>query len=393
MIKKSFKKIIYEFIEIPELKLRDNFGIYIHVPFCYKKCSFCPFYKELFSQNLKEKYLKAIFKEINETEYKISPKWIYIGGGTPNTLKITELEIILNCLQKKAPVKSIGIELLPSLLDKDYINELKDIGFTKISLGVESLSEAVINDTNRTNVGKEKLKEFVAYAKYLNLWVNLDMMVGLPNQVPDMFLNDIKSVSDIFPNQITIYPYMIIRGEKPKDYMDNIKQFKLIEEANKILASKGYSRKNVWVFATGNNIYDSSGDELVQDYLGFGPAAFSTFGNFKIVNPELKSYLKNFEDNKKMGLVAPNSKSSNNWRKFAKMIYDLRCVYSKELPSYFGLFIFMLKLFRYSKNGHLTEKGIIFAHEITKTVIESLPFPIQNPACIKNYNEYVSYSN
>jgi len=393
MIKKSFEKTVYEFTEIPELKLRDNFGIYIHVPFCYKKCSFCPFYKELFNRNLKEKYLKAIFTEINRTEYKSGPKWVYIGGGTPNTLNISELGAIIRCLQKKSKLRSIGIELLPSLLSREYIKGLKDIGFTKISLGVESLSETVINKTDRTGLGKEKIKELVDYARTLNLWVNLDMMVGLPEQIPEVFLNDIKNVSDIFPDQITIYPYMIIRGQKPKGYMEDRIQFNLIEQASKLLMPKGYSRKNVWVFAYGNDIYDSSGDELVRDYLGFGPSAFSTFGNWKIVNPELKIYLKNFDNNKKMGLVAKNSKSSNDWRRFAKMIYDLKCINQKELPFYISLFVLILRLFGYSRNGHLTEKGRIFAHEITKTVVESLPFPIQNPNCIKNYNEYVSYSN
>ena len=144
MVKKSFKKTIYEFKEIPKLKLKNDFGIYIHVPFCYKKCSFCPFYKEIFNQKLKEKYLKAIFREINESEYEVAPKWVYIGGGTPNTLKISELKSMIKCLQKKSKLKSIGIELLPSILNKEYINGLKDIGFTKISLGIESLSETVM---------------------------------------------------------------------------------------------------------------------------------------------------------------------------------------------------------------------------------------------------------
>ena len=92
-----------------------------------------------------------------------------------------------------------------------------------------------------------------------------------------------------------------------------------------------------------------------------------------------------------MRLVAKNSKSSNDWRIFAKMIYDLKCINQKEFPFYISLFMLILRLFAYSRNGHLTEKGNMFAHEITKTVVESLPFPIQNPDCIKNYNEYASY--
>lgn len=249
---------------------------------------------------------------------------------------------------------------------------MKAIGFTKISIGVESFSDNVINKTGRKITTYGHVAEVIEFAKSLGIWVNVDMMVGLPDQ-------------------ITIYPFMIIRGVKAIPGAATKEQFKLIEKSGEMLKGGGYSRKSVWVFARGDNIYDSSRDELIEDYAGFGPAAFSTYGNWKVVNPELDVYVKNFRNDKRMGFVAPKTRASDEWRRFARMIYDLECRNSNDLPSHIRLFIWILKLTGYSKHGILTEKGKNFAHEITKTVVESLPFPVQNPGCVENYEEYVSY--
>jgi len=186
---------------------------------------------------------------------------------------------------------------------------------------------------------------------------------------------------------------MIVRGLKATPSNTSEEQYELIEEASEMLRSLGYDRKSVWTFAFDNDVYDSSRDELVMDYIGFGPAAFSTYGNWKVVNPELDVYLRNFKNGKRLGFVAVKSKTSDEWRKFAAMIYEGKIDNSQSLPTYMRLFIRVLKLRGYIKHNTLTKKGRILAHEITKTVVESLPFPIQNPDCIENYDEYSYYRN
>ena len=171
--------------------------------------------------------------------------------------------------------------------------------------------------------------------------------------------------------------------------MPNNKQFELIEQAGKILGNKNYQRQGIWIFATGSNIYDSSRDELITDYAGFGPAAFSTYGNWKVVNPDIDIYLKNYKSKTNFSFVAPKTKSTDDWRKFARMIYDLQCLPDKnKYPVYLNIYIKTLQLFGFSRKGRLTEKGVFFAHELTKTVVESLPFPLQNEHIVDNYDEY-----
>ncbi len=393
MMRRSFEKTLYRFMEIPKPVFNGDFGIYIHVPFCLSKCSFCPFYKEIFSKKLKEQYLDAILEEIDDTDMRGEAKWIYFGGGTPNTLAIKEICSIVERIRDKVQINSMGMELLPALLSDEYPKRLKAIGFSKISIGVESFSDEVVNKTGRKITTYDHVEGLIECAKSLGLWVNVDMMVGLPNQGADAFRYDIKKISTILPDQITIYPFMIIRGLKAVPSSPPKAQFELIEEADGVLERHGYSRKGVWTFALDDDIYDSSRDELIEDYAGFGPSAFSTYGDWKVVNPELDVYVKNFENGKRIGFVAPKTKASDEWRKFARMIYDLKVDNTCNLPAYIRIFIWVLKLTGYIRDGILTGKGRIFAHQITKTVVESLPFPVQNPNCVENYNEYISYKS
>lgn len=379
-------------MEIPIAVFRGNFGIYIHVPFCYSVCSFCPFYKEIFSEDLKGQYLEAILKEIDNTDMQGKAKWIYFGGGTPNTLTTKDLYDIVERIRRKVQIDSMGIELLPTILKNDYLKELKDIGFTKISVGVESFSNKVASKTGRKIAKNEEIEKIINLSQTLGLGTNVDMMVGLPDQNPDTFREDIKNINALRPDQVTIYPFMILKGVKARPSISSYEQFRLIEEASEILRGSGYSRKNVWAFAIHDDLYDSSGDELIEDYIGFGPGAFSTYGDSKIVNPELDVYVKNYRRGKNMKFIAYKSKASDEWRKFAKMIYELKCDNHKNhLASYIKLFMWILKITGYSSQGMLTEKGIIFAHEITKAVVESLPLPIRNHNCIENYDEYIAY--
>ncbi|MFX0096961.1 MAG: radical SAM protein [Candidatus Hodarchaeota archaeon] len=391
MMQRSFEKISYRFTDIPKPELDGDFGIYIHVPFCYSKCSFCPFYKEIYSENLKKQYLAAILKEIEDAELCNQAKWIYVGGGTPNTLDIEEIRSILDRIKHKIKLNSLGIELLPTLITDDYLRGLKKLGFSKISIGIESYSNEVMEKTGRKIGNNEHIGRILKYAKSLGLFVNVDMMVGLPGQDAATFRQDIREVRSALPDQITIYPFMILRGLKATPSSTSEEQYELIEEANEMLRNPGYDRKSVWTFAFENDVYDSSRDELVMDYVGFGPAAFSTYGNWKVVNPELDVYLRNFKDGKKLGFVASKSRTSDDWRKFAAMIYEGKIDSSQNLPTFMRFLIRILRLLGYIKRNTLTEKGRIFAHEITKTVVESLPFPIQNPDCVENYGEYVLY--
>jgi oxygen-independent coproporphyrinogen-3 oxidase len=390
MMRRSFERTTYRFTEAPRASFRGGFGIYVHVPFCLSKCSFCPFYKELYDKDQKERYVSALCKEIDAVDMTGQANWIYFGGGTPNTLTTSDLRCILKHLRAKVQTTSLGIELQPALLTSKYLQELADMGFTKVSMGVESFSPETMAPTGRRL--SEAIPQFVAEARAVGLWTNIDMMVGLPRQTAKTFRLDIRRVSELAASQVTIYPFMAIRGVRAEPSLSSQEQFDLIEEADTTLQAAGYRRRGIWTWTRGDDLYDSSRDELVADYAGFGPAAFSTYGQWKVVNPELDVYLENIEQGKHLAFVARKVSGADEWRCFARMIYDLRINHKLALPAHIKGLVWLLKIAGYINNqGELTRKGRYYAHELTKAVVESLPFPVQNPACVENYEDYASH--
>ena len=86
--------------------------------------------------------------------------------------------------------------------------------------------------------------------------------------------------------------------------------------------------------------------------------------------------------------MAPKNPAADEWRTFARMLYDLRVDGAEALPVPMRLLVNVLGRMGYIRRGRWTRKGTLFAHEITKAVVESLPFPLQNPACVENFGEY-----
>jgi coproporphyrinogen III oxidase-like Fe-S oxidoreductase len=390
-MQKNFEKIRYKFEEIPKLKLKQPFGIYINVPFCYQLCDFCPFYKEKFSKIIVEQYITALENEISKSPIFGTPNWIYYGGGTPNTLTIKQLEQIITTLKSKITINNMGIEALPSLLTREYIKGLKRIGFSKLSVGIETLQLEVLRAVNRNQGNYEKIPELLKYANELGFFTNVDMLIGLERQSEEDFLGDIRKLCEIEPSQVTIYPYMSIRGLVSDSIIPEEIVFKIIEKSWKILKTKGYERRGPWTFTKHIDLYDSSRDELVEDYVGFGAGAFSGYGGYRIVNPKVDLYLNYWSpDSAKSayGLVSENDPESIEWRKLARMIGDLEIDPNYSFSKTVNFVITLLKFGGYIRKNKLTKKGILLAHYLTKNVVENLPFPLQNPAVITNYKEY-----
>lgn len=388
MMAKSFAKIRYAYSERPEMKVSPDYGIYINVPFCKSFCSFCPFYKEAYNKEHVSAYLEAICHEIGQSKLPSQPRWVYMGGGTPNVLSAHQLGRIVAALRQKATITEMGIELHPGWLDNAYLDELKQLGFTKLSLGVESLSAESNRATGRTNPEQTKLQELIGGILSRGFFLNIDTMAGLKGQSSGSFMEDIRYLAGLAPTQITTYPYMQVGREGQAGHKHEAGEYGLLKQAADILIQSGYRQSSPWNFTRHDEEYDSSKEELVSDYVGFGPGSFSTYNGHKSVSPPLGLYLLNMDEGKAMGLVSPKSSASDRWRLFAKMIADLRLHTSPAFGVGINTYARILMLAGFSRKGRLNPKGRAFAHHLTKTVVESLPFPLQRPGKISNYDEY-----
>ncbi|MEM4292886.1 MAG: radical SAM protein [Thermoplasmata archaeon] len=392
MLARSFSKVKFTFTSIDwnaETTNSTSFGLYIHVPFCRMFCAFCPFYKVRYDEKLKEKYLDALKEEVKLRAVQGKASWLYMGGGTPNLLKPEEISEMLSAVSGNVELEEVGMEGNPFGFKPEYLEKIS-AWVSKVSMGVETLQASALTAVGRAKATEKMVESVVNAAQGLGLSVNIDLMVGLPNQNLKGFLKDVEIIGDIGPDQVTIYPYLLIPGVRAKPGMDAQAMFRAIEKAWEFLREKGYRRDSVWVFAKGKRIYDSSKDELVDAYFGFGPGAFSTCGNIQIVNPPIELYLESIKSRKRYAFYAELEEKAKSWRRFAHELYKLQLdpnVCTTLPPS----IKFVFQIFRvagYVKGYEVTKKGTYFVHDLTKTVVETLPFPLSNPKSIKNYEEY-----
>lgn len=389
---KAFKKASYIYKQIPGLKVKGPYGIFINIPFCDTICSFCPYYKEKYKPEDLNRYVPLLIKEILDSDIQGTPKWIYIGGGTPNLLSLSQLERIINALKEKVTITNLGIEVQPYKFDLDYVNGLKNLGFKKLSLGIETLVAPMkIYGYKHQHLSSSDLFQIIHHAQEIGLFVNIDMMLGLQGQSEPIFMEDLSLLVKSEPHQITIYPFLVANGMEIEASLSDQHQYELIEKAARYLHNKGYYRKGPWYFtyATGD-LYDSSKDELIDNYIGFGAGSLTSFHEWRIVNPAFQKYSYNIMKNVKMGLVTSNTKAMEDWKKFGRMISELHLKTSPAFSSYLNMAILFMQMNGYSKDGKLTEKGIFYAHHFLKAITENLSFPFPKPSKIANYQSYIA---
>ena len=392
MILRKFLRIKFRFGEIEWCESNTKgFGLYIHVPFCRMNCLYCPFYKVYFNEKLKEKYLEGVKKEAKLRGVNGKAVWTYIGGGTPNLLRPEELCDLLLHLSQFVELGEIGMEGNPFEFTSEYLEKIAVAGVSKISVGVESFQVGALRAVKRAYANEKLIENIVKTAQRLGLSVNIDLMVGLPGQSREGCIKDVEIIGSIGPDQVTIYPYIVIPGVKVDPGMLPRVMFDVIEEGWEILRGYGYSRDSIWVFAKGSRIYDTSKEELVMDYFGLGPGAFSTISTVQTVNPPIELWLQSLNNSKRLAFHTRLDEESRAWRIFAHELYRLRLnpnIISK-LPRKIRAILSILKITGYIKDLEVTEKGRYLVHELTKTVVESLPFPLNRPESVENYSEYL----
>ncbi len=397
MLKKKFSRISYQFTELPEINPSDAFGVYVNIPLCIQRCSFCAFYSERFSAYNESDYAAGVLQEIELCKPTGHARWVYFGGGTPNCLSLASLNGIMTCLKKHITSSYYAIELLPSLVTKKYLDGLRHLGFSKISMGIESFAAASLKKTGRKNAPSSFIRELVEHARSIGLWTSLDFMIGLPGQTEASLAHDVSEIEHIDPDQVALYPIVQVKGKQVPfiPSFSSMDQFEHIERISARLAERGYIRRTAWILSredTGE-VYDSSGNELAIDYIGFGAGAYSAYGNARMMNPEIPVYVQAMADGKRMGFLSTGSGSTKHMRALSKMMYDLDIAASVRLPWYLRTFAACLNLCGYSRRGRFTKKGRFLSHEISKTAMESLPFPIQYPGCVNNVDAYEEYKS
>ena len=220
-------------------------GLYIHIPFCLKKCKYCRWSTVPWSNQVAEIYLKAIGKEMSMIKgrpYTESTHFesIYIGGGTPSTLSPAQIERLLGDIKgnfQVLPDAEITFEANPATLTKGKMEVLGNLGANRISLGIQTFDEDLLKTMNCTHNVKQAEKA-INLVLNSNSILNLDFIYGDRHQTHSIWEKDLKKVSSIGPHQITLYPLRIFPGSSLHEEMTRAEEYDPVEHENRLAAYK-----------------------------------------------------------------------------------------------------------------------------------------------------------
>lgn len=266
--------------------VKDNLGIYIHIPFCKKKCPYCSFYSVPNEENFVDRYITVLCGEIKKWGQKIYSEvdTIYFGGGTPSTLKTEELLKILFCIKENFKLKDpeVTIEINPGDYRNIDFEKLCYYGVNRVSLGAQSIKDSALKILGRRHDFKDIIGSVETFKKAKISSISLDLIIGTPEQK----MSDISDFTYFCKeNDIPhISSYMLKIEENTPFYFnnDNLKFFSEDEFADfyfytcEIMKRFGFSHYEISNFSKkGFESRHNLKYWNLDDYLGFGPSAHS----------------------------------------------------------------------------------------------------------------------
>ena len=274
----------------------SGMGLYVHVPFCKTKCPYCDFNTYQGIENLMEPFLPSLKAEIQSWGEPLTHPAvtsIFFGGGTPSYLPPGYIEQILACIQSSYQVDSgaeITIEANPGDLDAAACAGILAQGVNRLSIGVQSLDNDLLNLLGRRHQASEAVDAFQAARKAGFDNVNLDLMYGLPNQSIHQWRKTLDSLTSLEPEHISLYALTLEEGTPMHRWAEEGK----IPEPDPDLAADMYQYARESLAAAGYHHYEISnwslpdracGHNLVYwengPYLGVGPGAHSRLGDWR----------------------------------------------------------------------------------------------------------------
>jgi oxygen-independent coproporphyrinogen-3 oxidase len=164
-------------------------SLYIHVPFCAQKCAYCAFYSEPSGGDLINRYVAALIRELEMVADDLKPKTIFFGGGTPSLLNLRQWEQILSAMErlKLTGAEEFTVECNPATVSPDKAKLLRDFGVNRVSMGVQSLDESLLDCLGRIHTREMAFKSFDILRRggFDNL--NLDLMFAIPGQTMEIW--------------------------------------------------------------------------------------------------------------------------------------------------------------------------------------------------------------
>ncbi len=189
-------------------------GLYLHIPFCRKRCKFC-YFKVFTDVNAAEieRYVSALSREIELVSHQPVMggrpfRFVYFGGGTPSYLSVRQLTSLVDRLRENISwdqAEEVTFECEPGTLQEPKVKTLKELGVTRLSLGVENFTDEILNENGRAHLSKEIYRawQWIQDADFPN--VNIDLISGMVGETWDNWKLNIQKTIELSPDSVTIY--------------------------------------------------------------------------------------------------------------------------------------------------------------------------------------------
>ena len=326
-----------------------NVGLYIHIPFCKQKCQYCDFNSYAGKENLIETYMKWVEFELkgvgegNRVDYEnnlddlIVVKSIYIGGGTPSFIDSKYIEKIMEIVKECYTIDSnaeITIEVNPGTVSQKKLETYLNSGINRISIGLQSTHNEILSKLGRVHSYEEFLYTYNLARKVGFKNINVDLMLGLPNQSLNDLQESITEVVNLEPEHISVYSLIIENGtpfceklEKqeialPSDELERAMYW----ETKRKLEKAGYTHYEISNFAKpGFESKHNLSCWNQEEYIGIGAAAHSYTNNVRYSNIDsIEDYIRNYENGNEIDNFVFHEKQNKESKMKEFMMLGLR---------------------------------------------------------------------
>tara|TARA_B100001250_G_scaffold414459_2_gene452986 strand:- start:3050 stop:4249 length:1200 start_codon:yes stop_codon:yes gene_type:complete len=396
-----------------KLGKNKELGLYIHIPFCHTKCTYCDFNTYSGLENLIDDFSESIYKEINfwgiREFYKVDT--IFIGGGTPSYV---DTEIIKNILNKisdnfllsKNP--EITLEINPEDVSEKKALEWKEIGINRCSLGVQSLVNSELKILNRRHDSEKAIEAINILSKIFNN-ISVDLIYGLPLQTKDSYIETLKKIISQNINHISCYSLQVEKGTVLDQQVNTNKinvanddlSAEMYKVTQKILLENDFENYEISNWSKENKLSQHNLKYwTMKPYIGIGPGSHSYIDNkrFSIIkspkkyvdffkkpitnissirekilylreNNFLDVYEKQLKENEILEFLMLNLRlrdgiNINNFKK--RFDLDFEDLYLSKLD----YFIKENIIFKKEDSYILSEKGKLFANEVANNFVK-----------------------
>ncbi|MDR2600697.1 MAG: radical SAM family heme chaperone HemW [Oscillospiraceae bacterium] len=380
--------------------MEKKVGIYVHIPFCKKKCAYCNFYSLSGydgGDTLMPAYKTAVLKHIEEYSAQLDGYLIdsvYFGGGTPSHFGASRLIEILEKLKRNGHVlldSEITAEVNPGSITKEELVKLRRAGFNRLSIGVQCIDNSTLKNLGRTHTfaDTEETFKFARQAGFKNL--SLDIIYGLPSQDREAWAQTLGRVAGLKAEHISCYSLKIEEGTQLFDYKDSPflpdadVQAGMYLYAVDILARFGYRQYEISNFARRG--YESKHNMkywLGEEYIGFGPAAHSYVGQCRYsFTEDVEGYIEQIGQGKR--IVEHDEEMSDFENAGEYLMFRLRTTHGISEEEYYSIYRlkmdFVLELlYKYEKQNlavfnegrwRFTPKGFLVSNKLIGELLDA----------------------